>query len=89
MVEFFGDIEEKEKILAVNGLGRYAEMFLDEHKELDMDIVKDMPDDQVKELLKAGFYFKHKSYEERLAECGGVAQPYKFDWGEPKGREMF
>ena len=22
----------------------------------------------------------HKSYEERLAECGGVAQPYKFDW---------
>ncbi len=88
-IEFFGDLEEKEKILAANRLGRYAELFLDEHKELDMDIVKDMPDDQVKELLKAGFYFRHKSYEERLAECGGVAQPYKFDWGEPKGREMF
>ena len=54
-----------------------------------MNILKDMSDEQVKELINAGFTFKHKSYEERLAECGGIAQPDKFDWGEPKGREMF
>ena len=40
MVEIFGDL--KEKLLAANRLGRYAEMFLDEHKELDMDIVKEI-----------------------------------------------
>ena len=55
----------------------------------DMNILKDLSDGQVEELLAAGFSFKHKSYEERLAECGGIAQPYKFEWGEPKGREMF
>lgn len=33
--------------------------------------------------------FKHKSYEERLAECGGETNPVFFDWGEPVGREIY
>ena len=89
--EFFIDIEKRdeEKLMAAKRLGKYDEMFAKKNKELDMNILKDMPDEQVKELIAAGFYFKHKTYEERLAECGGVAQPYKFEWGESKGREMF
>lgn len=32
--------------------------------------------------------FKHKTLEERAAEYGGKIEVYKFDWGEPVGREM-
>ena len=32
--------------------------------------------------------FKHKSFEERLAEYNGKIEITEFDWGEPKGREM-
>lgn len=53
-----------------------------------MDLINNHTDEQVKELIDIGVTFKHKTYEERLAECGGFAQTYKFDWGEPKGREL-
>ena len=32
--------------------------------------------------------FKHKSFEERLAEYDGNISIVDFDWGEPVGREM-
>jgi len=32
--------------------------------------------------------FKHKTFEERLAEYNGKIEITEFDWGEPKGREM-
>lgn len=34
--------------------------------------------------------FKHRTLEERMAEYGGTLAPDgEFDWGEPKGREMW
>lgn len=33
--------------------------------------------------------FRHKTLEERTAECGGNMGDFiDFDWGEPKGREL-
>ncbi len=32
--------------------------------------------------------FKHKTFEERLAEYNGKIEITEFDWGEPKGREI-
>lgn len=32
--------------------------------------------------------FKHKTFEERVAEYDGDINVCKFDWGEPKGKEM-
>lgn len=87
--DFYIDMEANDKILAASRLLKYAEGFGDNSKVLDMNVLKDLSDEQVKELLTAGFSFRHKTYEERLSESGGVARTYKFDWGEPKGREMF
>ncbi len=87
--DFFIDIEENNEMMISKRLLKYANTSVLNSKELDMNILRDLNDEQIKELINAGFSFKHKSYEERLAECGGVAQPYKFDWGEPKGREIF
>ena len=33
--------------------------------------------------------FKHRTFEERLAEYDGKMDVQSFDWGEPEGREMF
>ena len=34
--------------------------------------------------------FKHRSLEERARAYGGKLGPYtEFDWGEPKGREVW
>lgn len=33
--------------------------------------------------------FKHKSFKERLAAYDGKISACKYEWGEPKGREMF
>ena len=32
--------------------------------------------------------FKHKSFEERLAEYNGKISVGDFDWGEPRGKEF-
>lgn len=32
--------------------------------------------------------FKHKSFEERVAEYNGEISVCGFDWGEPAGKEM-
>ena len=32
--------------------------------------------------------FKHKSFEERLAEYEGKIAACNYDWGEPRGREL-
>ena len=32
--------------------------------------------------------FKHKSFEERVAEYDGKIDIVDYDWGEPAGREM-
>lgn len=33
--------------------------------------------------------FRHRSFEERLAEFDGKIDIQEFDWGEPYGKEMF
>lgn len=32
--------------------------------------------------------FRHKTFEERVAEYGGEISICDFDWGEPLGREL-
>ena len=32
--------------------------------------------------------FRHRTFEERLAEYDGKISAYPFDWGDPKGREL-
>lgn len=32
--------------------------------------------------------FKHKTFEERVAEYGGEISVCNFDWGEPIGKEL-
>lgn len=57
---------------------------------MDMELLKELSEDQVKELLKKGFTFKHKTLEERAAEWGGeLGLDGEFDWGEPVGREVW
>ncbi|QFJ55925.1 helix-turn-helix domain-containing protein [Pseudobutyrivibrio xylanivorans] len=88
-VDFYKPLSGEESIMAAKRVLTYAkELQPNCNKELEMSMIKDMSDEQIIELVNSGVSFKHKSYEERLAECGGVAQSYKFDWGEPKGREI-
>ena len=59
-------------------------------KVLDQKVLSELSDDQVKELLKNGFTFKHKTLEERISEYGGKLElDGEFDWGEPVGREVW
>ena len=44
----------------------------------------DVRDDAI--VLKKAF--KHKSFEERLAEYDGKISVEDFDWGEPMGKEL-
>lgn len=32
--------------------------------------------------------YKHKTFEERVAEYNGEISVYDFDWGEPVGKEI-
>jgi antitoxin MazE len=57
-------------------------------KALDLkssDVLDILVKDDTIVLKKA---FKHKTFEERLAEYNGKIEITEFDWGEPKGREM-
>ena len=57
---------------------------------MDMELLKVLSDEQIKELLKKGFTFKHKTLEERAAEYGGsLGLDGEYDWGEPVGREVW
>ena len=59
-------------------------------KELDMSLLEKMDDNQIKELLKAGFVFRHKSLEEYIRESGKpFVSSEELDWGEPMGDERW
>ena len=88
-MDFFEPLDAESKMLTARRLTAYTSGVIGEGKVLDMEAIREMSDDQIKELLSLGYVFRHKTYEERLSESGGVAQTYKFDWGEPKGRELF
>lgn len=85
---FYEDLEvmkrERIKRMAV-----YAAK-LTQDKQLDMDVLEKMNDEQIKSLLDSGFRFRHRTLEEYIALSG---KPFKaseeFDWGEPVGREIW
>lgn len=58
---------------------------------LDMTHIKEndvllIEADQEKIILKKAF--RHKTFEERLADYDGEITICDFDWGDPKGREL-
>jgi antitoxin MazE len=58
---------------------------LDEMKLKVSDILEISVEDDKIVLSKQ---FRHKSFEERLAEYNGKLTIADFDWGEPKGKEL-
>lgn len=59
-------------------------------RELSMESLSTMSDEQIRELLKSGFTFQHKTLEEYIRESGGeLILSKKLDWGEPVGREVW
>ncbi|HAF26359.1 MAG TPA: hypothetical protein DCG85_03475 [Lachnospiraceae bacterium] len=64
--------------------------YYDKIKELDMKTMESITDEQIKELLKSGFRFRHKTLEQYIEESG---KPFiiseEFDWGEPVGDEIW
>ena len=55
----------------------------------DVDKKHVMSDEQIRELLKKGFTFRHKTLEERAKEFGELIVDGEFDCGEPVGREVW
>ena len=56
--------------------------------DIHTDDVLDVNVDGNKIILTKASTFRHKSFEERLAEYDGQIDLYEFDWGKPQGREM-
>ena len=55
-----------------------------------MSVLENMDDNQIKELLKAGFAFRHKTLEEYIRESGkSFVSSEELDWGEPMGDERW
>ena len=69
-----------------NSLGiRIPKKILTEMKLKDSDVLEIETENATITLRKK---FTHKTFEERLAEYDGKIEPYDFDWGEPKGKEL-
>ena len=70
---------------AASRLSAYAGKVLNS----EMTLLEFLADNRIRELLKRGVKFWHKSLEEYVKESGKelIASP-EFDWGEPKGREL-
>ena len=57
---------------------------------LDISLLDKMSDEQVRELLRRGFTFKHRTLQEYVELNGGKLVPSKeYDWGEPVGDEIW
>ncbi|MCR4960888.1 MAG: helix-turn-helix domain-containing protein [Lachnospiraceae bacterium] len=83
--EFFIDYESKD-----TGMEGRLMAYAQKVKELDVKILEYLTDEQVTELLKHGFRFKHKSLEERITENDGQLTVSKeIDWGKPMGKEIW
>jgi transcriptional regulator with XRE-family HTH domain len=82
--DFFIDFDHDSS--AVARLSEYAKRAV----TLDMKILDSLSDEQIMELIKRGFTFKHKTLEEYIAENNGEFKVSReFDWGEPVGREIW
>ena len=55
-----------------------------------MNVLNNMSDSQIKELIKSGFSFTHKTLEEYVSETGGtLIASDEVDWGDPVGSEVW
>ena len=57
-------------------------------KQLDIHVSDELMIEVENNTIVLQKKYKHKTFEERLAEYDGVMEPVAFDWGEPKGREL-
>ncbi len=82
--DFFIETEKRSQI--EERLSEYERRFT----MLDISLLDKMDEKQVKELLKRGFTFKHRSFDEYVALNGGKLVPSKeIDMGEPVGYEIW
>ncbi len=57
-------------------------------RNLDMRILDDLTDEQVKDLLDSGFIFSHRRLEDYIDESGKALKlSGEMDWGDPVGSE--
>ena len=64
--------------------------YLSGMKVLNMGTLEKLSDSEIRELLAAGFRFKHKTLEEYINESGGQLRvSEEFDWGQPVGDELW
>ncbi len=57
-------------------------------KKLDIQLSDELTIEVESGALVLRKRFKHKSFEERVAEYDGKIDIVDYDWGEPEGREM-
>ena len=85
----FYEDEEVMKRESAKRLSKYADG-VSGGKLLDMDILENLSDEQIKELLSSGFRFRHRFLEEYVEFSGKPLQASaELDWGEPVGRELW
>ena len=81
--DFFVDTSESADSL--NRLSKYKEEL-----SLNLSAIEFMSDEQIKELLKRGFTFKHRSLEEYAVLTGRpIIGSAEIDFGEPEGDEIW
>lgn len=80
-------IEEKRQ--RAKAMLSYASYF-SKGKVLDMSILDNLEEEQIKELLASGFTFRRQSLEEYIENTGRplTASP-ESEWGKPVGREIW
>lgn len=59
-------------------------------RRLPMDLITTLDDDRIRELIRSGFLFEHRSLEDYIREAGGKnIASQEADWGEPTGSEVW
>ena len=86
--DMYGDVE-KALTEQNNRIQMYANE-LTKGKVLDMSILETLDDEQIRELIDAGFRFRHRTLEEYVANLGRPlkASP-EIDFGAPVGNEIW
>ena len=84
--ELFIEIKEND----YDSSGQRMDAYLSGIRRLDMKVTDHMSDDQIRELIKSGYTFEHRTIEEYIEESGGIFVPSgEMDWGMPVGREIW
>lgn len=82
--DFYRSSEDQIRRLSI-----YAQE-LEKGRLLDMSIIDNLDDEQIKKLLESGFRFKHRTLEEYIRLSGKpMKASEEYEWGEPVGREIW